>query len=248
MSELLARVSVPRRLEATALFVYALVFVLLIAYGRPGLGISQGFYLAIVLVALAGGPVSGFGAGVLATLLCGIVAAHNGDTLHNSIEPLGIRLLSFTASGVAVGYFAHRGRQMLAESLHVLDEMLRLARREVATGTITPEGIHARIAQRAEESSPFAVLVGTTAEAPDARLRDAMRALAAAAGPDSEIARVGRTRVAVVVPADTADEAQRVARAIEHATGTRVGWAFHPQDGDNPLSLFGAASERLQTD
>lgn len=239
--------SVPRKLEAAALLVYAVVFALLIAFGRPGLGISQGFYLAIVLVALAGGPVSGLGAGVLATLLCGIVAAHNGDTLDRSLEPLGIRLASFTASGVAVGYFAHRGRQMLAESLHVLDEMLRLARREVATGTITPDGIHARIAQRAEESSPFAVLVGTTTEAPDATLRAAMRALAAAAGPESEIARIGRTRVALVVPAETADEAQRVARAIEHATGAHIGWAFHPQDGDNPLSLFGAASERLQT-
>ncbi|HEY2072428.1 MAG TPA: hypothetical protein VGG88_02510 [Gaiellaceae bacterium] len=244
MGELLARVSIPRRLEATALVVYAIVFVLLLEYGRPGLGISQGFYLAIVLVALAGGPISGVGAGILATLLCAIAATRGGGP---AIEPLAIRLAAFSLAGIAVGYFAHRGRQMLAESLHVLDELLRLARREVGTGTMTSEGIQARIADRAEGSSPFAVLVGTTAEAPEATLRHAMRALAVAAGPESEIARVGRTRVAVVVPAETADEAQRVAREIEHATGTRVGWAFHPQDGDDPLSLFGAASERLQT-
>lgn len=244
---MLARMSVPRRLEATALVVYALVFILLFVFGRPGLGISQGFYLAIVLVALAGGPVSGLGAGVLATLLWGIAAGYNGSILAATLEPFGIRLASFTAAGIAVGYFAYRARRMLAESLHVLDELLRIARREVAIGTITAEGIQTRIAQRAEESSRFAVLVGTTAEASEATLRRAMRALAAAAGPGSEIARVGRTRVAVVVPAETADEAQRVARAIEHATGARVGWAFYPQDGDNPLSLFGAASERLQT-
>lgn len=244
---MLARMSVPRRLEATALVVYALVFILLFAFGRPGLGISQGFYLAIVLVALAGGPVSGLGAGVLATLLWGIAAAHNGSAHATSPEPFGIRLASFAAAGIVVGYFAHRGRQMLAESLHVLDEVLRVARREVAIGTITVDGIHARIAERAERSSRFAVLVGTTAEASDAKLRRTMRALAAAAGPESEIARVGRTRVAVLVPAETAAEAQSRARAIEHATGARVGWAFHPQDGDDPLSLFGAASERLQT-
>ncbi|MDE3191696.1 MAG: hypothetical protein KGL94_12860, partial [Acidobacteriota bacterium] len=211
MGEMLARMSGPRRLEATALVVYALVFILLFAFGRPGLGISQGFYLAIVLVALAGGPVSGIGAGVLATLLWGIAAAHNGSAVTASLEPLAIRLASYSAAGAAVGYFAHRGRQMLAESLHVLDELLRVARREVATGTITAEGIHARIVKRAEESSPFAVLVGTTAETSEVTMRRAMRALAAAAGPESEIARVGRTRVAVVVPAETADEAQRAA-------------------------------------
>ena len=74
VGELLERVSVPRRLEATALLVYAVIFVLLVAFGRPGLGISQGFYLAIVLVGVAGGPLNGVAAGVLATLLCARVA------------------------------------------------------------------------------------------------------------------------------------------------------------------------------
>jgi hypothetical protein len=246
VAELLARVSIPRRLEATALVVYAVVFVLLIAFGRPGLGISQGFYLAIVLVALAGGAVSGIAAGVLATLLCAIAAARNGGVFGSTVEPLAIRLAAFTTAGFAVGYFASRGRQMLAESLHVLDEILGLARREVATGAITAEGLHARIAHRAELSWPFAVLVGETADGSDATLRAAMRAIAAAAGPDSDIARVGRARLAVVVPAETVDEAQQAARALELAIGTRVGWALHPQDGDEPLSLFGVASERLQ--
>lgn len=247
VAELLARVSIPRRLEATALLVYAVVFVLLMAFGRPGLGISQGFYLAIVLVALAGGAVSGVAAGVLATLLCAIVAARNGSVFGGTVEPLAIRFAAFTAAGFAVGYFASRGRQMLAESLHVLDEMLGLARREVATGAITAEGLQARIAQRAELAWSFALLVGETADGSDASLREAMRAVAAATGPDSDIARVGRARLAVVVPAETVDEAQRAARALEHAIGARVGWALHPQDGDEPLSLFGAASERLQT-
>src|SRR5690242_11733634 len=123
------RVSIPRRLEATALLVYAVVFVLLVAFGRPGLGISQGFYLAIVLVGVAGGPLNGVAAGVLATLLCAIAGVTHGHTPLESLEPLGIRLVAFTTAGLAVGYFARRGRQMLAESFHVLDEVLRLARR-----------------------------------------------------------------------------------------------------------------------
>src|SRR5438067_2534302 len=152
MGGLLERVSVPRRLEASALVVYAVVFVLLVWLGRPGLGISQGFYLAIVLVGVAGGPASGLAAGVLATLLCGIAATAHGSTLAHAAGPLGVRLASFTAAGIAVGYFAQRGRRMLAQSFHVLDEVLRIARREVGTGLLTPDGISARIAERASDA------------------------------------------------------------------------------------------------
>ena len=42
-----------------------------------------------------------------------------------------------------------------------------------------------------------------------------------------------------------APEAGRAALALEDALGVRFGWAFHPHDGDDPLSLFGVASERL---
>ena len=246
MSGLLERVSVPRRLEATALFVYALVFVLLVEYGRPGLGISQGFYLAIVLFALAGGPVSGVAAGVLATLLCAIAWGVHGNFFEGTLEPLSIRLASFTLAGFAVGYFARRGRQMLAESLHVLEDVLRVARRDVATGVLAPEGLSARIAQRVDGSAPFAVLVGELTTSSDAARREDLRALAAALDGESEVARVGRLRVAVVTAARSPEDASRIAADLERALGgVTFGWAFHPQDGDEPLALFGAASERL---
>lgn len=245
MSALLERVSVPRRLEATALFVYALVFALLVEYGRPGLGISQGFYLAIVLFALAGGPVSGVAAGVLATLLCAIAAAIHGTFFGEALEPLGIRFASFTLAGFAVGYFARRGRQMLAESLHVLEDMLRVARRDVATGVLAPEGLSARIAQRVDRSAPFAVLVGELTTSSDAARREELRTLAAALDGDSEVARVGALRVAVVTAARSPEDASRIAAELERVLGVTFGWAFHPQDGDEPLALFGAASERL---
>lgn len=244
---MLERFSVPRRLEAAALLVYAVVFILLVEYGRPGLGISQGFYLAIVLVALAGGPASGVGAGLVAALLCGIAALSNGNSLGESLEPLGIRLVAFTLAGFAVGYFARRGRQMLAESLHVLDEVMRLARREAATGVLTAEGIADKINQRAHSAWPFVVLVGEVASASDAGARDTLRILAAALSHDSEIGSVGRGRVAVVAPARTTDEARRLALEAEQALpGTTFGWAFYPQDGNEALALFGTASERLQ--
>lgn len=245
MTGLLERVSVPRRLEATALCVYAVVFALLVEYGRPGLGISQGFYLGIVLFALAGGPVSGAAAGVLATLLWAIASTIHGTFFGEALEPLGIRLASFTLAGFAVGYFARRGRQMLAESLHVLDDVLRIARRDVATGVLAPDGLSASIAQRVDRSDPFAVLVGELTTSSDAARREELRTLAAALDGESEVARVGRLRVAVVTAARSPEDASRIAVDLERVLGgVTFGWAFHPLDGDEPLTLFGAASER----
>jgi hypothetical protein len=247
VSELLERVSVPRRLEATALLVYAVVFGLLLEFGRPGLGISQGFYLAIVLVGLAGGAMGGVAAGVLATLLCAIAAAVHGHVFDSTVEPLSIRFVGFTVAGFAVGYFAARGRKMLAESLHVLDVLLGLARREVETGAITADGIQARIAQRAGAHWPFAVLVGETAPSSESALRDALRTLAAALDGESDVGLVGPHRLAVVTASLTPQEASDIASDLERRLGDATfGWAFHPQDGDEPLALVGAASERLQ--
>ena len=42
---------------------------------------------------------------------------------------------------------------------------------------------------------------------------------------------------------DARDMASNLERTLGDAT---FGWAFHPQDGDEPLALVGAASERLQ--
>ena len=247
VSERLARLSVPECLELAGLLVFAAVYLLLAEYGRPGLGISQGFYLAIVLVALASGPVTGALAGVGAAALCalaGLTAEH--VSWPKLEEPLAIRLAAFTAAGVTVGFFARRGRRMLAESLHVLDELLSLAKRDIATGVFTPDGISARIARRADRSWPFAVLVGDVDAQSDAVLRDALRTLAAELAGDGELARVGPSRVMAVTSSLSLADAEEQARALESVLdGATFGWAFHPHDGGDVLALFGAASERL---
>ena len=236
VSERLARLSVPECLELAGLLVFAAVYLLLAEYGRPGLGISQGFYLAIVLVALASGPVTG--------ALAGLTAEH--VSWPKLEEPLAIRLAAFTAAGVTVGFFARRGRRMLAESLHVLDELLSLAKRDIATGVFTPDGISARIARRADRSWPFAVLVGDVDAQSDAVLRDALRTLAAELAGDGELARVGPSRVMAVTSSLSLADAEEQARALESVLdGATFGWAFHPHDGGDVLALFGAASERL---
>lgn len=246
------RLSVPQRLEASGAVVYAVVFVLLILYGRPGLGLGQGFYLAIVLVGLAGGPVTGAAAGMLAAVLFGASELLGGVVTWGTLvrAPLEVRLVSYVVAGTAVGYFAQRGRRMLGESLHVLDDLLGLARRDVATGALNAGGLGGQIAERAERQWPFAVLVGDLAASSESALRGTMRTIAGELSPDDEVARVGG-RVAVVAAATSVESAREQALAIEEAcerAGSRAtfGWAFHPQDGDDALSLFGSASERLQ--
>jgi len=246
------RLSVPQRLEASGAAVYVLVFVLLVLYGRPGLGLGQGFYLAIVLVALAGGPWTGAAAGLLAVVLLGASELLSGLVTWGTLvgAPIEVRLVSYVVAGIAVGYFAQRGRRMLGESLHVLDDLLGLARRDVATGALNAGGLGALLADRAEGRSPFAVLVGDLAAPSESALRGTMRTIAGGLSADDEIARVGG-RLAVVAAATSIESARERALAIEEAcerAGCRAtfGWAFHPQDGDDALSLFGSASERLQ--
>jgi hypothetical protein len=250
--ERIRQLSVPRRLEASGALVYGLVFVLLVLYGRPGLGLSQGFYLAIVLIALAGGPWTGAAAGVLAGTLLAVSELVAGSSTVGGLvgAPLEVRLISYVVAGTAVGYFAQRGRRMLGESLGMLDELLSLARREVATGALTSDGIAARIAERIEAGAPFALLVGDLDAGSDAARRTAAHTAAGVLSGDEDVSFVG-ARLAVLAAAPAADRAPTRALELEstlEAAGCKAtfGWAFHPQDGREALALFGTASERLQ--
>jgi len=247
-----SRLSIPRRLEAAAAVVYGVVFVLLVVFSRPGLGLSQGFYLAIVLVALAGGPWTGAAAGLLAAvLLAGSeLAGHKATvrTLWNT--GLEVRLTSYVVAGAAVGYFAQRGRRMLAQSLHVLDDLLGLAQREVESGALTTTGFDGRVARRAKSEWPFGVLVGSLAVTTESAVTAAVRTIAGEVSADEDVARIG-DRLAVIVSTTSPESARERAAAIEQALETAgihatFGWAFHPQDGRDVVALFGAASERLQ--
>src|SRR5205085_11314765 len=68
-------------------------------------------------------------------------------------------------------------------------------------------------------------------------------------GPNDEIARVGGDEFAVLTSATSAEEAARLAARLEAQTASdgpvTFGWASFPSDGENALSLFRAADERL---
>lgn len=126
---LLTSITIPQRLLLASAFAYGGVFAAVLAYGRPGLGIGQAFYIPIILAAAASsapwGALAGAGALVLYELgihdRSGLAWADFG---HASSAT---RLAMYVAAGALTGFLARRGRLMLAQSLYVLDDLLDIA-------------------------------------------------------------------------------------------------------------------------
>jgi hypothetical protein len=129
-SRLLRQVSIPQLLLLAAALAYGVVFALLLAFGRPGLGIGQYFYVPVILAAAgssaAGGAVAGVGALFLYEL--GIHDRRGGLGWHDFIQaPALTRLVGYAAAGLLTGFLAMRGRRMLAQSLYVLEDLIDVA-------------------------------------------------------------------------------------------------------------------------
>jgi diguanylate cyclase (GGDEF)-like protein len=165
-----------------------------------------------------------------------------------------IRLLPFAGSGALLGWFA-ASNNALVEKLQILAE------RDHLTGLPNTRAFEAAIARRFESGRPFAILLGDMDGLKELNDRhgemegdDALRRLggmlANALEPSDELARVGGDEFAVLAALGSTQEASRLAARLETVlagTGLSItfGWAVHPQDGLNALSLYRAADERL---
>jgi len=252
--------SLPQRLLAAAFATYAAVFVVNLVYGRPGLGLGQIFYLPIVLVALASGPIAGVGAGLLGFVLyvLALVLAAKFDLDGTTEMQFSIRLVMFATAGATVGYFSARGRSMLRDSLHVLEELLLIARRDVTTGVSTGARFADLVERQLARRRPVVLLVGELeSEArplsllkDERQLRDALALVASHLGPDDELARVGSSQIAIAAFGRDARWGRTAAAELEEslrASGrdATFGWAESPGEGANVLALFHAAGTRL---
>jgi GGDEF domain-containing protein len=231
---------------------YALVFVALAAYGKPGLGIGQLFYLPISLAALAGTATSGAVAGVVAITLYELALLIGSGNLDAATTPsAAIHFTGYVAVGLAVGAFARRARRLLADALVILDELLAIARRDTATGLADSRGFDELLATRVRRNSPFVLLLGEPASR--TRHDDALRKLAATiAGclPGADVARIAPDQFALIVSAGALGPGRETSPAAEravHAAGAQMtfGWASWPADGSDVYALFAVASRRL---
>jgi diguanylate cyclase (GGDEF)-like protein len=235
---------------------YLIVFAAFLVYERPGLGLAHFFYLSIATTAIATGPLVGALAGLGATGL--YVAAVVLNPLIPSADVLtastAIRCITFVSIGFVIGWFAGRYRLMLGE-------LRILAERDVLTGLPNTRAFEAAITKRLEAGGPFGLLLADM---------DALKELNHEAGPsagnealckvadrlsaslavEDQVARVGSDEFAVLASCQTLDEASELSARLEwilSSQGTRAtfGWAVHPQEGENALALYRAASERL---
>jgi GGDEF domain-containing protein len=261
------RIPLPQRLLIASSLGYGGVFALLLAFGRPGLGLGQAFYIPIILAALGSGPAGGAVAGSGALLLYELAMhARYGFTWSGLLvsDGAGVRFVSYVAAGAVVGFAATRGRRMLVASLHALEDLLSLARRDLDTGAATTGALDLAIGNRLESGEPFALLVSELAQTQRQMLRnrpldglahgarEIARLLAKELGPDGEVARVGPTQFALVTAAASDADVLRLREACEQALdgagwNASLGWATHPQDGGDPIALYAAAAERLYT-
>lgn len=240
----------PRFLLFTAFGIYAAVFVAFCAAERPGLGLGHFFYLAIALVALGYGPLWGALAGALATALYSVGTVLNQSVPSSELFTVSapVRLVNFIAMGALLGWFASRYRS-------ANEELQILARRDFLTGLPNTRAFEVAIDRRLEARRPFALLVGdmdspAVGESGDDALRRVSQALTSVVGPDVDVARVGGDEFAVLAPCRSVEEAGQIASQferllIESGSFMTFGWSTYPREGENALTLYRAADERL---
>jgi diguanylate cyclase (GGDEF)-like protein len=241
----------------SSLSAFAVIFTALALFEVPGLGIAHFFYLPVAALALTGGVRRGIAGGLLACVLFTIAVALNpGIPTATQIVSMStpIRLLTYTSMGALIGWFAARDRE-LVERLQVLAE------RDFLTGLPNTRAFEAAIARRFENGRPFALLLGDmdglkriNDSRGHAEGNDALRRLADMLGsvlrPEDEVARVGGDEFAVTTSLSGGEEAASLVARVEtilagQGSSITFGWALYPSDGQNALSLYRAADERL---
>ena len=241
-------------LISASIVAFAAVFVAFTVVGSPGLGVGHFFYVPIGLLALATRAPIGAAGGVVAAALYALGIVLNPEIPPDEVLTLGtaIRLATYSGTGALLGWFASDNRRLVRE-------LTLLAERDSLTGLPNTRAFESAIQRRLESGAPFALLIGDLATPgsggdSDVEANDALLRLAAMLGrslaPDDDLARVGADEFAVLATARSNPEAAKLAGRLENvlaAQGLQMtfGWAVHPHEGQNALSLYRAADERL---
>jgi diguanylate cyclase (GGDEF)-like protein len=244
-----------RLLIATAIALYAAVFMAFVVFEVPGLGLGHFFYIPVALLALACGTRGGLVGGVVATCVyaLAIVATPRVPTGEVLTVATAIRFLTYSSCGALVGWFANEHRRHL-------EQLCEFATRDFLTGLLNTRVFDEALARRCQTGRPFVLLLGDMDNlkevndthghtAGNTELRRLADELSRALGPDDELARVGGDEFAILTDArmTEAGEISARLRARLAAEGLQMtfGWAALPEDGVGPVELFRKADDRL---
>jgi diguanylate cyclase (GGDEF)-like protein len=248
--------ALPRRLLLlSSIALYLGIFVGFVIFEVPGLGIGHFYYVAIAMVALAGGTWAGIGGGFLAAGLYVLSIALTPRVPTKDVMTMGtiIRTVTYCSCGALIGWFASQHRD------HVR-QLRELAERDFLTGLLNTRAFDESLAQRCASDETFVLLLGdiddlktvndTHGHAEGNRvLRHVAEAFGAAVGPGAELARVGGDEFAVITRGSV-EEAQALSTLLKKRLARdghelSFGWAVRPEDGPGPLELFRKADDRL---
>jgi diguanylate cyclase (GGDEF)-like protein len=251
------------KLQLLALGAFAAVFTLFGWLERPGLGIAHGYYLAVILAALATGPARGALAGVLATTLyaVGVVLNPHVPTASLLTVATSIRTLTFISVGLVVGFYANRSRTLTLELERIAEEQRVLASRDRLTGLPNTRAFEIAVTARLDAAESFTLLVGDLDGLKRLNERsgydegnDTLRRFADTVterlSPSADVARVGDDELAILVRL-TAEElpatvAARLERRLDaEGVSATFGWATFPEEATTALGLYRIADERL---
>jgi diguanylate cyclase (GGDEF)-like protein len=243
----------PRFLLGLSAIGYIAVTAAFVTLERPGLGIGHFYYIPILLLAVATGPVAGALGGLLGTVLY-TASIYANPHIPSTLEGLQtiMRIVTFVLVGSLVGWFARDNRRLVRELEH-------LASRDALTGLPNTRAFEAAIDRRLAGSERFALLVGDVDqlgalsggnhEAAEDLLRRLADVLSAAKRTGDDIARIGDDEFAILSSLHVHD-ARTYAAELERllslsGVGVTFGWATHPRDAATSLGLYRAAEERL---
>ena len=233
------------------------VFFLVLFLERPGLGTGHLFYLAILLLAFAGGPATGALGGFVAAGLYSTAIWVNPHTPPASLFTIAtsIRLVMFVIVGAAFGWFASRNRSALSQ-------LQGLAERDHLTGLLNSRGFDLALARRAASPGGFTLVFGdmdslkqindTFGHAGgDRAIKSAANLLAGSLRTgDDVVARVGGDEFAALVSTTSAPGVQELIERLERALAQQrspltFGWAIYPIETNDPFALVRIADKRL---
>lgn len=235
---------------------YAAVLLLYRFFETPGLGIAHLYYVAILLVAITGGPMRGASAAFVATVLYVAGVYWNPRVPISSLPTLatGIRLATFLIVGTLIGFYASRSRKLLAQSDALAEELRILARRDFISGLPNQRAFEGAINARVEAAEPFGLVLCQVSPPPSGTatidwLLAIGESLIGALPAEAHVSRVSDHQFAVLTALSDGQSASSATLVVEQALSRfshpLAGWATYPTDSYDALGLFTSASERL---